>query len=751
MFGENDPGEYAADTDAADSRTPRDDDSTTPPTILVRGNDALAAVVRDALADWSRVVDVAVADAPPTSRPRVECIVSRRHSPSGSPATNGAGAESIGGDSDTGASPTGRLPPTVLYPERPDDDLARLAAGDATVRYVPQSIDTDDRALLADVIEACLPAESAVDNPHAADRDLLAAAVALTGVGGWEFDPDTETLTWTAETYRMHGVDRSLEPTLERAIECYHPEDRAAIRADIDTALDGERFDSTYRLVRADGETRQVRSQGRPVVVAGEVVGVRGALQIVTDHDRPRDAARRFKRAVEAAGHAIFITDRSGTIGYVNPAFEDVTGYAPEEAIGADPSLLKSGEMSQEYYADLWNTITSGEVWSDPIVNQRKSGEHYHASETIAPITAENGSLEGFVAIQTDITERVHTRERLKPFREIANRLDDPIMLQDCDGTFEVVNDAVVEYADVPRSELIGADESAFMNPSSARKVTEHKRAVLESERSIDYEISPTFPTKGQRSFVTTRYPHYGENGTINGTVAICRDITDRAEREHQLRVLDRVLRHDLYNKMNLILGHAELLENRSSGDARRSAEQIRAAGADLVELADKERRIVDLLTDEPVHKRHSLRSVLDDVVDALDADYPDRTVTVECQKPFIVSAVPEIRDAITELVENAFVHAGDDADVTVHVGREDDRMVVTVSDTGPGIPEMEQQAAQGPGDITPLFHGSGLGLQFVYYVAKRSDGSLRFGSTDSDGAVVSLSLPTPDPADGTA
>jgi PAS domain S-box-containing protein len=775
VFGENDPGASAGDTNAMNSRAPRDDDSATLQTILVRGDEALASAVRDALADRSRTIDVVVTgDSSSPSRSRPDCVVSRSRPQCGGSAITEAAVGSAAGDGGTEDASTDRLTPVVLYPERPADDLARQAADDAPVRYVPESIDTDDHGLLADAIDASLsatPADSDRDR-DAAGRDLLEATAELADVGGWAFDARTETLTWTAETYRLHGIDRSFEPTLEQAIECYHPADRAAVRTDIEAALEGERFDSTYRLVRADGEIRQVRSRGRPVVAAGEVVGVRGAFQDVTDRKRPEAAARRFKRAVEAAGHAIFITDRTGTIEYVNPAFEDVTGYAPEEVIGEDPSLLKSGEMDQAYYADLWSTILSGEVWSEPILNERKSGDHYHASETIAPITDDDGTVEGFVAIQTDITEQVHTRERLETFREIANRLEDPIMLQDCDGNFEVVNDAVVEYAGLPRSDLIGDDEFAFMDPTTARAVDDRKREVLESERSIDYEITPTFPTKGQRSFVTTRYPLYDEDDEIDGMVAICRDITDRAEREHQLRVLDRILRHNLYNKMNLILGHAELLEDRTSGEARHSAQQIRSAGADLVELADKERRIVDLLTDETECQDLSLQSVVEDVVADLEAEYPDREVAVECSEPFVVSAIPEIRDAIAELVENAFIHAGDDVDVTVRVGREDDRVVVTVSDTGSGIPEMEQRAAQGPGDITPLFHGSGLGLQFVYHVAKRSNGSVRFESPggvdaaagdDGDtvdaaddaaaatGGVVSLSLPTADSGDDPA
>ncbi|MFB6092208.1 MAG: PAS domain S-box protein [Haloquadratum sp.] len=851
--------------------------ATDPLTVLLRGaSETTTQAVRTAMADCARPVRIVTTSAVADGRERdegetIDCVV------------DASGAD----PGPAGDAATGREVPAVLYPSTPDPELARLSTDRATVRYLPQSIDTDDRRLLVDAVEDLVekrrrraserrhrsvwellsridrvlgdtlrrlpasdlddalatvtellisdweycvaridecdsageplveravttkqlatdvvaPAETdgdaggtdAVGETSAAavpvivdddvravlvvhrpdadgfgeyersflnhlgaklsdafalqrhereleeKRDLLAQTSALARVGGWELDAERDELRWTEETYRIHGVSESFEPTLEAAIDFYHPDDRADVRADVERALAGESFDATYRLRRADGERRWVRSRGDPIVEDGEVVGLCGAVQDVTDRKRSEDATRRFKRAVEAAGHAIFITERDGTIRYVNPAFEEITGYDAEEAVGRDPSILKSGEMDAEYYTRLWNTILDGDVWSEPIVNQQKSGEHYHASETIAPIV-DDGEIEGFVAIQTEITDRVHTKERLETFREIVQRLDDPIMLQDREGRFQVVNDAVAEYAGLPREALIGADESEFMDDATARTIREKKRRVVEAERAITYEVTPTFPRKGQRSFVTTRYPHYDEEGDVDGTVAICRDVTEQAEREHQLRVLDRVLRHNLNNKMNLILGHAELLEGETSGRAAQSARKIRDAGENLVELAAKERRIVDLLTDEAEPRRRDACAVVEDAVADVRAEYPEHRVVVDCPEAVEVRAVSEVRDAIVELIGNAFVHGDADTEVVVSVAPDgDDRIGIAVADTGPGIPEMERQAARGATDITPLFHGSGLGLQFVYHVANRSGGSVRFRSPGDEGAVPPL------------
>jgi PAS domain S-box-containing protein len=140
---------------------------------------------------------------------------------------------------------------------------------------------------------------------------------------------------------------------------------------------------------------------------------------ITAQKEREREL-RRFKRAVEATGHVVFITSSDGTIEYVNPAFEEVTGYSADEAVGETPRILNSGEMSEEYFENLWTTILAGETWSESLVNRRKSGELYHASQTIAPIVVD-GDVTAFVAIQTDITER---KEREEELRETKRTLE---------------------------------------------------------------------------------------------------------------------------------------------------------------------------------------------------------------------------------------------------------------------------------------------------------------------------------------
>jgi PAS domain S-box-containing protein len=83
----------------------------------------------------------------------------------------------------------------------------------------------------------------------------------------------------------------------------------------------------------------------------------------VTDRSARRLDPTWFERAVEAAGHAIFITDFDGRIIYVNPAFESITGHGATDAVGRTPAILNSGHHDEAYFRRFWETILAGEIW----------------------------------------------------------------------------------------------------------------------------------------------------------------------------------------------------------------------------------------------------------------------------------------------------------------------------------------------------------------------------------------------------
>ncbi|MCL7422423.1 MAG: diguanylate cyclase [Methylobacter sp.] len=111
--------------------------------------------------------------------------------------------------------------------------------------------------------------------------------------------------------------------------------------------------------------------------------------------------------ALEAVSHGVIITDTEARIEWVNPAFEKLTGYTLEEAIGFRPTeLVKSGLQDEEFYQNLWQTILKGETWHGELINRRKDGTLYDEEFTIAPVRDENGAINHFVGVKLDISER---------------------------------------------------------------------------------------------------------------------------------------------------------------------------------------------------------------------------------------------------------------------------------------------------------------------------------------------------------
>ena len=122
--------------------------------------------------------------------------------------------------------------------------------------------------------------------------------------------------------------------------------------------------------------------------------------------------------ALKTAANAILITDGSGSILWVNPAFTTLTGYALEEVSGKNPNLLKSGLHDDSFYEALWKKLLSGKPWHGEFTNRRKDGSLYCGEQTITPVCSEAGRTTHFVGIMNDITERKRTEEETSRARE---------------------------------------------------------------------------------------------------------------------------------------------------------------------------------------------------------------------------------------------------------------------------------------------------------------------------------------------
>ena len=146
----------------------------------------------------------------------------------------------------------------------------------------------------------------------------------------------------------------------------------------------------------------------------GEIIGVLGLFEDITERKRTEADLLRLAAAVEQTADSIVITDPEGNIQYVNPAFERITGYAREDVLGQNPRILKSGQTDPAVYKELWETITRGEVWVGQLTNRKKDGTLFEERVTISPVHDKNDHIVNYIAVKQDISDLTKLEDQLR-------------------------------------------------------------------------------------------------------------------------------------------------------------------------------------------------------------------------------------------------------------------------------------------------------------------------------------------------
>jgi PAS domain S-box-containing protein len=239
----------------------------------------------------------------------------------------------------------------------------------------------------------------------------------------------------------------SVQATREINVLRFPPLVQSGFEADVQQCLEsGETVISERPYTSEVGKSAYLRLHLTPVNDdRGHITSVQVIVQDITEQILTEEVLREYQgrfeelyaelnklsHAIEQSANIVVITDLQGRIEYVNPRFVEATGYTPEEALGKNPRILKSGEQSDEYYRELWQTITSGKQWRGEFHNRRKDGTLYWEQASIAPVFAPSGHMTHFIAIKEDITERKKAEEALHLYTErlqILHEIDQSVV-----------------------------------------------------------------------------------------------------------------------------------------------------------------------------------------------------------------------------------------------------------------------------------------------------------------------------------
>ncbi|MBF0292469.1 MAG: DUF3365 domain-containing protein [Nitrospinae bacterium] len=149
--------------------------------------------------------------------------------------------------------------------------------------------------------------------------------------------------------------------------------------------------------------------------------GFRKLRHQITRRVESEYAMMRLGVAVNSAADGVVITDANGVIEYINPAYEEITGYRVAELRGLTSRVLKSGRHDRYFYEGLWKTIKAGRVWRGHIINRKKDGSLYEENMTISPITDAGGNIVNFVCVKHDITSEMALQKARDYFTSISS------------------------------------------------------------------------------------------------------------------------------------------------------------------------------------------------------------------------------------------------------------------------------------------------------------------------------------------
>jgi PAS domain S-box-containing protein len=675
----------------------------------------------------------------------------------------------------------------------PIEDAARqldaISAGLQPIKPLPEEGDPEVRSLFTSF-------NRLVNSLDAQQKELresearLRESQRLTKLGHWRWDLRTDEHYWSEEIYRFYARDPALPPVGYPEVQHYFtPESWQALSRAVEAALSrGAPYECDAEVVRPDGSHLWVIARGVAVRdEAGEVVEIHGTVQDITERKQAEERMRALSLAIEQSPASVLITGLDGAIEYVNDAFIRTTGYAREEVVGRNPSMLHSGKTPREDYEALWDALRGGQPWQGELFNRRKDGSEYVDRAFIAPLRQPDGRVSHYVAVQEDITERKRQAEELVRHRlhleemveertaaltqaknaaEVANitlrfiLTHAPMAVRitrRSDNRVIFMNKAYVELCQRSEAEAMEMDARQFY--VDAGEIAEINVRLLQGEMVLNRLVELHFPDRPET-------PHLWVSGSYmvidyegeKANLAWFFDVTElqsaraRAEAANIAKsAFLATMSHEIRTPMNGVLGMANLLKRSSLDDRQRhfvdliesSGQHLLAIINDILDFSKIEAGKVNL-----VEKDFMLSSLFEEawtiVGDRAAAKGLRQATHCEAGGRMLHGDKVRLLQALTNYLSNAikFTEAGS-ITLGCRVIEEHEHDCVLrfeVTDTGIGLTS-EQQARvfeafeQADSSASRKYQGTGLGLAITKRVVQLMGGEVGVDSRIGEGS----------------
>jgi PAS domain S-box-containing protein len=399
----------------------------------------------------------------------------------------------------------------------------------------------------------------------------LKQAQKLSGVGMWEWDIETDKVTWSDEMFRMYGI--SVEEFTGKGqdyLEYTHPEDRYKQLKNIQTAFEeaanlSSPLDFTnlppkdFRIIRPDETICYVIGNAIPIVnKEGKPIRMLGILMDITQQKEYENNIEKLAMVAEKTNNLVFITDVNEKIEWANQALTPITGYILEEVIGKKPNeILQGEETDKNTLQKIRLAIQKREPIKAELINYTKSGKKYWIEVNIQPIFNKKNELVNFIAVEQDITERKNMEER---FRLIFQSTDTAFVLVDTAGNIKMANPQAERLFQYSSSELIGQPLETLVPHEIAQKhivlKNEYIKAPQIRQMAANREVfaqckdGSTLPVSISLSYLT-----------LQDETLILSSITDLSESKRKAFELEQltqelIKKNDGLEQFNYIVSH---------------------------------------------------------------------------------------------------------------------------------------------------------------------------------------------------
>jgi PAS domain S-box-containing protein len=233
----------------------------------------------------------------------------------------------------------------------------------------------------------------------------------------FEFDIRTGNWTNSSELDDIFGIEQNFEKNIEGWLKVLHPAYHNSLVNYFNEYVlkQHPQFDKEFKIInQKTKDDHWVHCLGSIITDSHDKpIKMCGTIQDITQRKNREDELQKLNFAVYQSPVSMIITDTLGNMQFANPVVLSMTGYTAKELIGQNTRLFKSGEHSESFYRDLWETIYNGNVWKGQFHNKKKNGELYWEEATISPIKNHLGEIKNFLSIKEDITGKKEIENKL--------------------------------------------------------------------------------------------------------------------------------------------------------------------------------------------------------------------------------------------------------------------------------------------------------------------------------------------------